>query len=96
MHVYRAFALPFPGFPGRSISGRSSLKPMFLSIFSDLGAFWPPFLNGFLAANWPLEVQPLILFLLVQKEELRYLEKYHERKEPLQVVWGLDGESDFT
>jgi hypothetical protein len=24
------------------------------------------------------------------------LEKYHERKEPLQVVWGLDGESDFT
>jgi hypothetical protein len=44
----------------------------------------------------PLEVQPLILFLLVQKEELRYLEKYHERKEPLQVVWGLDGESDFT
>ena len=26
----------------------------------------------------PLEVQPLVLFLLVQKEELRHLEENHE------------------
>ena len=26
----------------------------------------------------PLEVQPLVLFLLIQKEELRHLEENHE------------------